>query len=96
MSDLLSDLVASALKEALDATGGAGTDYRSAAEAFLADLRSKGLTCVPKTPSEQMLDAAWAYALNEDAAGVWSSMIKEFEQTQHLQQGNSKQVQGSR
>jgi hypothetical protein len=34
------------------------------------------LLVVPKKPTQQMLDAAWASALAEDAAGVWESMIE--------------------
>lgn len=32
--------------------------------------------CVPRRPTKAMLDAAWAYALDEDAEGVWRSMIE--------------------
>lgn len=31
---------------------------------------------VPRTPTKEMLDAAWASALAEDAAGVWAAMIE--------------------
>jgi hypothetical protein len=31
---------------------------------------------VPRTPTKQMLEAAWADALAEDAAGVWKSMLE--------------------
>lgn len=34
---------------------------------------------VPRNPTKEMLDAAWADALAEDAAGVWASMIEEYE-----------------
>jgi hypothetical protein len=30
---------------------------------------------VPRVPTREMLDAAWADALAEDAAGVWAEMI---------------------
>jgi hypothetical protein len=34
---------------------------------------------VPRNPTREMLDAAWADALAEDAAGVWASMIQAHE-----------------
>lgn len=34
---------------------------------------------VPRKPTKEMLEAAWADALSEDAAGVWQSMIEEYE-----------------
>lgn len=34
---------------------------------------------VPRTPSPGMIEAAWAYALNENAEGVWVSMIEAYE-----------------
>lgn len=33
------------------------------------------MVLVPRNPTKAMLDAAWADALGEDAAGVWQSMI---------------------
>jgi hypothetical protein len=33
---------------------------------------------VPRVPTQEMLKAAWADALAEDAAGVWKSMIEQF------------------
>jgi hypothetical protein len=33
---------------------------------------------VPHRPTKEMLEAAWADALAEDAAGVWNSMIEEW------------------
>ncbi len=30
---------------------------------------------VPRRPTKEMLEAAWADALAEDAAGVWAAMI---------------------
>ena len=38
-------------------------------------LESGELVIVPKTPTKEMLDHAWACALDEDAAGVWREMI---------------------
>jgi hypothetical protein len=35
-----------------------------------------GFVCVPVEPSKEMVDAAWASALAENAEGVWSSMIE--------------------
>jgi hypothetical protein len=37
---------------------------------------------VPRKPTPEMLKAAWADALAEDAAGVWKSMIEEYESDQ--------------
>jgi hypothetical protein len=34
---------------------------------------------VPRIPTREMVDAAWAYALDEDAEGVWRSMLNEYE-----------------
>lgn len=49
------------------------------AEAILAAISEVGYVCVPCTPTPEMLRAAWADALAEDAGGVWSSMIEENE-----------------
>jgi hypothetical protein len=38
-------------------------------------IRDSGHAIVPVLPTKEMVEAAWADALNEDAAGVWSSMI---------------------
>jgi len=40
---------------------------------------------VPRKPTKEMLKAAWADALGEDAEGVWSSMIETYERSR----GNS-------
>jgi hypothetical protein len=34
---------------------------------------------VPRVPTKEMLEAAWAEAVGEDAAGVWREMIAEWE-----------------
>ena len=34
---------------------------------------------VPRRPTKEMLEAAWAYALDEDAEGAWKAMIREHE-----------------
>lgn len=34
---------------------------------------------VPRVPTQEMLEAAWADALAEDALGVWRSMIKAWD-----------------
>lgn len=36
---------------------------------------------VPRNPTKEMLEAGWADAHEEDAAGVWKSMIEEWEST---------------
>jgi hypothetical protein len=38
-------------------------------------LYALGYVCVPRVPSEAMLQAAWADALAEDAKAVWDTMI---------------------
>jgi len=45
------------------------------AEEILDAIRKAGYVCVPREPTKDMLDAAWADALAEDAIGVWSTMI---------------------
>lgn len=37
---------------------------------------------VPRLPTKAMLEAAWADAMAEDAAGVWKSMIETWILTQ--------------
>ena len=37
------------------------------------------LVLVPRKPTQEMLKAAWADALAEDAEGVWNSMIEAYE-----------------
>ena len=34
---------------------------------------------VPRKPTQDMLEAAWADAMAEDAAGVWEAMIRAYE-----------------
>jgi hypothetical protein len=41
-------------------------------------LRGCGYTIVPIVPTKEMIDSAWEDALAEDAAGVWSTMIRVF------------------
>jgi len=36
---------------------------------------------VPRIPTEEMVDEAWAEALGEDAVGVWKSMIATWERS---------------
>lgn len=36
----------------------------------------EGWVVVPTIPTKEMLDAAWADAIAEDAHGVWNSMIQ--------------------
>jgi hypothetical protein len=38
-------------------------------------LKSGEWVCVPKTPTQRMLDAAWAAAHEEDAEEVWREMV---------------------
>jgi hypothetical protein len=39
------------------------------------EIYTAGYVCVPKEPTEKMVMGAYYYALDEDAAGVWRSMI---------------------
>ena len=34
------------------------------------------MVLVPRRPTKEMIEAAWATALDENAAGVWESMIQ--------------------
>lgn len=54
----------------------AGADGERIASA----IEAMGYACVPKTPTAEMLDSAWADAHAEDALGVWGSMIEASEQ----------------
>jgi hypothetical protein len=40
-----------------------------------------GYVLVPRVPTKAMLDAAWAEALAEDAAGVWREMVEQYEES---------------
>jgi hypothetical protein len=44
-------------------------------------IREAGYVIVPRAPTKEMMEAAWADALSEDAAAVWSSMIESAEST---------------
>jgi hypothetical protein len=39
------------------------------------------MVLVPRVPTKEMLDAAWADAHDEDAAGVWRAMIDAWQKT---------------
>jgi hypothetical protein len=39
-------------------------------------LYARGFVCVPADPTDEMVRAAWAEALAENARGVWASMIE--------------------
>jgi hypothetical protein len=49
------------------------------------------MVLVPRRPTREMLKAAWADALGEDAIGVWNSMIEEW-----LSGQNRESIQGQR
>lgn len=69
MGKLTADEVAQAIANGdLHADDLVGTLQRSFAE--------RGFAIVPIEPSQEMLKAAWADALAEDARGVWREMIK--------------------
>lgn len=42
----------------------------------MASLRPPAMVLVPRHPTKEMLDEAWADAHAEDARGVWDSMIE--------------------
>jgi hypothetical protein len=44
-------------------------------------LHKAGYVIVPREPTKEMLDAAWADAISENALGVWTSMIETAEST---------------
>lgn len=46
------------------------------ARQFRDTLEEAGYVIVPREPTGEMLEAAWADALSEDAAAVWRSMIE--------------------
>lgn len=56
-------------------------------ERVLSAIKEAGFVCVPRTPTLEMTDAAWAAALNENAMGVWRDMIDAYEA---VSKGNSK------
>ena len=41
--------------------------------------QNEDFVLVPRKPTPEMLKAGWADAHDEDAAGVWASMIEEWE-----------------
>lgn len=43
---------------------------------IIAGLRNRSLVVVPRVPTHEMVEAAWAQALEEDAVGVWKEMIE--------------------
>jgi hypothetical protein len=60
------------------------------ADAVLVALQKAGWICVPKVPTASMLDAGWADAHEEDAAGVWREMIQSVESGDYaISKGNS-------
>lgn len=46
------------------------------AKRVLTALEAAGWVCVPREPTQQMLDAAYWSALAENAAGVWEDMLE--------------------
>jgi hypothetical protein len=42
-------------------------------------IAARGFVCVPRVPTKDMIEAAWAEALAEDAAGVWQVMVEAYE-----------------
>lgn len=45
------------------------------ARKVLVALRQNGFACVPREPTEEMLEEGWYYAHEEDAKGTWRAMI---------------------
>jgi hypothetical protein len=50
-----------------------------AGEETVEALYARGFVCVPRMPTQEMLDEAYWSALAENAAGVWDEMIKASE-----------------
>jgi len=50
-------------------------ESESSADMVLTALDKYGWICVPKIPNNEMLDAAYWCAYEENAAGVWEEMI---------------------
>ena len=51
---------------------------RAVAQEIFRNIAEKGLVIVPRKPTEEMLEAGWYYAHDEDAAGTWDSMIEAY------------------
>lgn len=45
-------------------------------EVHMDETTKPEMILVPRTPTNEMIDAAWASALAEDAEGVWKSMVE--------------------
>jgi hypothetical protein len=52
------------------------------AERALRALSAAGYVCVPREPTPRMIDAGWADAHEEDAAGTWRAMVEADEPTE--------------
>jgi hypothetical protein len=59
--------------KAIDHGGGQACDVAG----VIRELNAAGYVIVPREPTKSMIEAAWADALAEDAAGVWREMIGE-------------------
>jgi hypothetical protein len=46
------------------------------------------MVLVPRIPTKEMIDEAWADAMGEDAAAVWKSMIETWLLSQQRKLGN--------
>lgn len=46
------------------------------------------MVLVPRNPTKEMIEAAWAEATAEDAAGVWRAMIEKWESSQNREVGS--------
>lgn len=55
------------------------------------DERTSEMLVVPRHPTKEMVAAAWASALDENAAGVWEAMITAW---LHSKMGNSETGSG--
>jgi threonine/homoserine efflux transporter RhtA len=80
MSNLANDVtgrgsVHSLISKAVDPLLNSMLLSRAAADDIIRALNAAGYVVVPRIPSSKMLENAWADALAEDAAGVWSAMI---------------------
>ena len=49
--------------------------------------QSEEMVLVPRNPTKEMIDSAWAYALDEDAGAVWKEMIRAYEALEEKREG---------
>ncbi len=50
--------------------------YLALAACMLAEIAAAGMVVVPREPTAEMLEAAWAYIHDENGVGTWKAMIE--------------------